>query len=96
MNSADVERWRRLAGTLFDAGVELGGSTTPPLYIKTPKGNVVIIRDTWWSKNTDIWTGYQVELSGPDDITIKLWPRTKKRSEVRDAVLAALAEADFH
>lgn len=54
-------------------------------------GATIEIGDQWWSKNTDKWIGWSVCLVGDDDDIIQhRWPLTKKRADVRDAVLSAL------
>jgi hypothetical protein len=90
--SSEAARWQGVADMLSAAGVQIW-SAGAPIHIRAAGGHLVTVRDTWWRKNHDIWTGYQVELSNAADITVRLWPRTKKRSEVLDAVLEAIADA---
>lgn len=59
--------------------------------VRLPSGGLVEVRDGWWRKNPDVWIGWRVEVSGPDSITRRTWPNTKKRSEVVAAVRDALA-----
>lgn len=49
-------------------------------------GRTVDIDDTWWRKNPDVWTGWQVHLIDADSLIARTWPRTKKRGEVVAAV----------
>jgi hypothetical protein len=92
------DRWDRLARTLDEGGVNdvrldrsygiNGKSVSITLLTETA---MVTIRDTWWRKNPDLWTGWQVTVEGRVDSLVKReYPRTKKRSEVLAAVQDAL------
>lgn len=86
-------RWERLADALADiapAGVSHGLGESREILIRSGR-NLVVVADTWWPKNIDVWTGWQVYVEGPDSIVQRTYPRTKKRGEVRRNVMDALA-----
>lgn len=95
-----AERWERLRGSLAAAGIDTTISTRPypggitrSITILLP-GHLIEIHDSWWPKNDQVWTGWQTWLEDRStSITIRSFERTKKRSEVVDAVRAALAAA---
>lgn len=89
-------RWGRLVANLAAAGVAAEVSEQPypggvSRSILLRRGDLLIeVNDTWWPKNPDVWTGYEVHTEGRrDSIVRSTWPRTKKRSEVVAAVLEA-------
>lgn len=98
-----AERWDRLVVTLAErAGVpdaevsakhyddDSGGGTSRSIILFTTDG-VIEIADTWWRKNPNIWTGWQVTVSGRDDIITRQYPKVKARGPVADQVREALA-----
>lgn len=100
--SADAERWDRLVTTLAErAGVpnaeviakhyddDSGGGTSRSILLRTDQG-LIEIDDTWWRKNDKIWTGWQVTVSGRDDIVTRQFPKVKARGPVADQVREAL------
>lgn len=52
--------------------------------------SMVIVADTWWTKNLDVWTGWQVYVENADGIVTRDFPKTKKRAQVVRDVQAAL------
>jgi hypothetical protein len=92
-----AERWERLRGSLAAAGIDTAVSTKPypggisrSITILRP-GHLIEIHDSWWPKNDQVWTGWQTWLEDRSTgISIRNFRRTKKRSEVVDAVRAAL------
>lgn len=96
--SPDGARWQQLADSLAAAGIEhLGintsfyhGGVTRYLSWPAADGSAVAIHDKWWSKNDDVWVGWQVHAENGDSIVTREWPITKKRSEVVAAVKQAL------
>jgi hypothetical protein len=91
-------RWERLAARLTVAGIDakLSQRSGPGAYfISIPAGDVnVEVHDKWWSKNPDVWIGWQVHT---DNVRTMLSSRgsalTKKQSEVVAAVREELAKA---
>ena len=86
-------RWERLADTLTEAGISaqvdhFGESRKILIRVGS---TLVIVHDTWWRKNLDVWTGWEVYTEGPDSIVQRTYPKTKKRGEVRRNVADALA-----
>jgi hypothetical protein len=84
-------RWERLADDLADvatAGVSHSGESRQIL-IRSGR-TLVVVHDTWWRKNPDVWTGWEVYTEGADGIVQRTYPRTKKRGEVRRHVMEAL------
>ena len=82
--------------TLKTAGVESSvnerpylGGTSRQIVLRGPLG-VVTVMDQSWRKNRDVWIGWEVDLEGPDGLTVRTWPITKKRAEVAAAVQEAL------
>lgn len=94
-------RWERLAATLAErGGVETTvdpksypGGTSYSIIIRTADGGIIEVADTWWRKNPDIWTGWQVYVSNRDSIITRTYPKTKARGPVADQVREALATA---
>lgn len=87
-----MDRWDRLVATLADvtpAEVDRHGESRE-INIRAGR-SLVVICDTWWPRNIDVWTGWQVYIEGPDSIATRTYPRTKKRGEVRRNVADALA-----
>jgi hypothetical protein len=93
-----TNRWTRLQADLQTAGIETrltersypGGVSRS---IQFRSGDRVIhIGDQWWRKNLDVWLGWEVGIEGPDAITIRTFPLTKRRSEVVAAVQAAMKD----
>lgn len=92
-----AERWERLAVTLAERGgvpadkVKIiakpyPGGVSYSIWLPTTDG-LVEIHDTSWRKN---WTGWQVTVSGRDDIITRQYPRAKARGPVADQVREAL------
>lgn len=50
---------------------------------------LIIVSDTWWHSNTDIWTGWQVYVE-KDGLVKWQYNKTKKRSEVVQQVQRAI------
>lgn len=87
-------RWERLADTLADVTPVEVDQYAERCQITIRSGQkLVIIHDTWWRKNLDVWTGWEVYVEGPNALTERTYPRTKKRGEVRQHVVDALAVA---
>jgi hypothetical protein len=89
-------RWQLIADML---GSEIGarvdvrpypGGTSYSITLRRPGGGLVEVHDKWWSRNPDVWTGYEVHIEDADSIVTKTWPRTKSRREVVAAVEDAL------
>jgi hypothetical protein len=94
----DATRWARLAADLQAAGYDVRVDATPfpggvsrSVCMRMAKG-LVTIDDTWWSKNPDVWTGYQVTAEGLDSIVIGRPARSKKRSETVAAFRTAITK----
>jgi hypothetical protein len=51
---------------------------------------LLVVADTWWRKNLDVWTGWQVHVENADGIVTRNFPKTKKRAQVVRDVQAAL------
>lgn len=101
--SVDSERWDRLADALtvtcppqvFAVTTRsYPGGVSRSVIHRLPDGDSVEVRDTWWVKNHDVWTGYRIDLVDQEGIIRRTWPITKKRSEAAAAVLAAIAFAE--
>jgi hypothetical protein len=106
----DATRWDRLAADLRAAGFDVRvdarpytesvrgrarhGTSYSITYRVRGKG-LVSIHDGRWSKNPDVWTGYQVSAEDADSITIGR-PRfgLKKRSETVATFRLALANVE--
>ena len=89
-------RWDRLVQDLAAAGVN--AKVTSKAYCEDRRGRVhngvsrsIVIRidacvveigDRWWSKNPDIWVGWEVSLIDAADIVIARERWTKTRSDV--------------
>lgn len=94
---ADRARWDRLVVDLTLAGIAASvderpypGGTSRSITLRHPRGGIVHIGDSWWRKNPDVWTGWQVTREGADSI-VRGWSRgMKKRSETVAAVRDAL------
>lgn len=93
-----ADRWQRLADQVqTDAGIPVKvdaysypGGTSYSITHRLPGGDTVEVHDKWWSKNGDVWIGYQVHVQGGRDSLVKrTWPVTKKRSEVTAAIRQA-------
>src|SRR5215469_2505314 len=94
--TGSAARWERLAATLAHADIHTNVDTTNypggrsySITLHYPGIGNICIHDAWWRKNADIWIGWQVWAEDREGITLKEWPRTKKRSEVVAAVRAA-------
>ncbi|KMV17640.1 hypothetical protein ACT17_15280 [Mycolicibacterium conceptionense] len=102
-------RWQRLVDDLAAAGVEssvLDKPYTESVYgcvhhgvsrsitMLHPVSGIISISDRQWSKNPDVWVGWQVFREGRDSIVIRTWPITKKRSDVVAHVLEAFNTED--
>jgi hypothetical protein len=94
-------RWDRLTESLAAAGVETTvnrrssiNGTSESITIR--RGDVnVCVHDKWWSKNRDVWVGWQVhDENVRTSLTLSVGGLTKKRSEVIRDVLERLARAD--
>lgn len=86
-------RWQRLQADLAAAGIDVDITTnnarSSSIWLR--HGDKLIqVGDRWWRKNADIWIGWQVDVSGADDLLISSSKITKKRSEVVAAVRGAL------
>lgn len=101
-----AERWARLAADLTAAGLEVTVSerafaedrrgrvyrgVSRSVTILLPDRGLVQIRDAQWRKNPDVWIGWTVERDDADGISIRSWRPSKRRSEVVEAVLEAVA-----
>jgi hypothetical protein len=91
------DRWGRLVASLAADGITAKADRQSESYsISIRTGDVwVEIHDKWWSKNTDVWIGWQVHTETADSIVRNVWPLTKKRgqvvADVREAVGAYVA-----
>jgi hypothetical protein len=102
-------RWDRLIQSLAEAGIEaklterdyvqdgpwgqgIRYGVSRSIIIRTPTG-AVEISDRWWRKNRDVWIGWDVTREDRQGIVKRQWGPTKKRAEVRSAVLTALEES---
>lgn len=93
-------RWDRLARDLNEAGVaatvderRYPGGISKSITLQA-EATLVIVHDTWWRKNPDVWTGWEVHVEGrADSIVKRTWPRSKKRGETVAAVQEALGGA---
>src|SRR5439155_20285974 len=88
------DRWERLVDTLAEAGISARvdrGRERSDICLRADDSHLVIVHDTWWRKNPDVWTGWEVYVEGSDSITTRTYPRTKKRGEVRRNVEDAFA-----
>ena len=95
-------RWARLAADLKAAGFDVrvdenryqGGVSRSVTYPVKGKG-LVCVTDAMWSKNLDVWLGYQVTAEGADSIIIGRPGRpSKKRSETVAMFRLALANVE--
>ena len=91
-------RWDRLAADLKAAGFDgkvdettCPGGITRRIHFQVKGAGLVVIHDTWWRKNRDVWTGWQVWAEGTDSIVVREFRASKKRSETVTAFRAALA-----
>jgi hypothetical protein len=87
------ERWQRLADSLTAAGIPatVSGSGESRSIALRLDGVRVEIHDKWWSRNLDKWIGWQVHTETSAGYTVRVWPITKKRSEVVAHVTEASA-----
>lgn len=99
-------RWDRLERDLKAAGFEVtvfaqryqdntrtGGGVSRSITYRVPGKGTVEVGDQWWSKNLDVWIGWEVSAVDPDGILLTGRPRaSKKRSETVAAFQAALAK----
>lgn len=103
-----INRWDRLVSDLAAAGIEARLDEKPyadivrgrvetgvsrSVFIRTPTGSVAVT-DQWWRKNPAVWIGYRVIVEDREGIVTRLFPITKKRSEVVAAVLAGVVVRD--
>lgn len=90
----EAARWERLVASLAAAGIDAKvdfNGLARSICIRL-EDHFVHIGDKYWRKNADIWIGWQVCTEGRrDSIVQRIWPLTKKRSEVVAAVLEAVA-----
>jgi len=95
-------RWARLADDLKTAGFDVrvdaqtypGGVSRSIVCLVKGKG-LVSIDDVWWSKNADVWLGYQVTAEGADSIIIGRPSRPmKNRRETVAMFRLALANVE--
>lgn len=99
-------RWARLAADLADGGVIVRVDERPfteavrgrvqhgvsrSITLRHPDGGTVEVRDRWWSKNTDVWLGWEVTRLDAEGVVRGRPVWSKKRSETVAAVVAALA-----
>lgn len=54
------------------------------------RGGLIEINDTWWRKNDNVWTGWQVTVSNHEDIVTRQYPSAKARGPIADQVREAL------
>lgn len=95
------ERWERIAGLIAGAGIETRGAdrrsypggSSYSITLPHPDGGIVRLHDTWWRKNHDVWTGYEIYREGPDSIQRGRSVRTKNRAGVVTSVTAFLNAA---
>lgn len=90
--SSNAERWEQVRADLAATGRPQfeGLQVQPRSYpggvsrsiIFRDGGRLVTIRDTVWSKNHDVWTGYQVSIENRDDIEIARSPKVKTRRDL--------------
>jgi len=101
-------RWDILASALTTAGIKVKVDERPysesvcgrvthgvtrSITFRRADGQLVEINDTWWSKNTDHWTGYSVTVSDDYDIVRSQVRGIRRRSKVVESVLRALVAA---
>lgn len=87
-------RWERLAETISEITPVQAPDPGESRQILIRAGQtLIVIHDTWWPKNIDVWTGWEVYVEGPDSIVTRTYPKTKKRGDVRRHVEEALAAA---
>jgi hypothetical protein len=86
-------RWERLADTLTEAGIPAkvdAFGESRKIFVRG--GSVlVVVHDTWWRKNLDVWTGWEVYTEDAEGITLQTYPRTKKRGDVLRNVQSAIS-----
>lgn len=87
-----MARWERLAASLGDVASVKVDRFGECHRINIRAGSTrIVVADTWWRKNLDVWTGWEVYVEDADSIVRRTYPRTKKRGEVRQHVKDALA-----
>jgi hypothetical protein len=99
-------RWDRLAADLTAAGLDatidakpyqeiyLGrvrSGVTRSITFQLPGKGLVTVSDAWWSKNPEIWLGWEVTAEDTGSIVQGRPAHSKKRGETVAAVRTAIA-----